>query len=54
MGIYYDSTLRGIRNISQDKSISLEQTLEDLQGLRDEIEITIEAIETDIENKKED
>jgi len=39
-----------IQAIHGDTSVSIEQTLNSLKDLRDEIDILIEAVETDIEN----
>lgn len=44
---------RMINNLFNDRSRTLEEILEDLQGLRDEIENAIECIETDIEVKED-
>ena len=39
-----------IQAIHSDTSVSLEQTLDSLEELRGEIDILIDAVETDIEN----
>jgi len=46
----YELALQAIARVYEDEG-SLENALENLQGLRDEIETLIESIETDIENK---
>lgn len=48
----YEKIKEMINDLFNDKSQSLEGTLEDLQGLRDEIEIMIEAIEADLEAQR--
>lgn len=46
----YDKAIKAIHEVHKQKK-SLEQTLEDLQGLEGEIEILIDAVKGDIENQ---
>ena len=49
----FEDCKRMINNLFNDSSRALEETLEDLQGLRDEIDNAIECIEADIEAKED-
>ena len=48
----YTFALKAIHEMTQE-SIALEEVRDNLWGLRDEIEILLESIEIDIENKEE-
>ena len=47
--VTFEDCKRMINNFFNDRSRTLEETLEGLQGLRDEIENAIECIEADLE-----
>jgi len=49
----YKQILELIQKLAANMSVTSKEILGDLQGLRDEIEILIEATETDIEAQKE-
>ncbi len=44
----YDEALAAINRMFSDRSVSRETTRENLRGLRDEIELLIDAIQGDI------
>jgi len=52
MSNIYNKTLEAVNALFNDTSQSKESTLEDLRGLKDEIDIMIEAINFDIEKEK--
>ncbi len=47
----YDKAIKAIHEVHTDMTKTLEQTLENLGGLRDEIQILMEVVEMDIENQ---
>lgn len=49
----YKQILELIQRLATNMSVTPKEILEDLQGLRDEIEMLIEATEADIEAQKE-
>jgi len=47
----YDEALAAINRMFSDRSVSPETTRENLRGLRDEIEMLIDAIQGDMNNE---
>ena len=48
----YESAKKAIQDLFSDTSVSAEETLENLQSLKDEIDIYLEAIAADLAAKE--
>ena len=48
MSAKYDAAIEAIKQVHCDRSVSLVKCLENLRGLRDELDVTIDAVEGDI------
>jgi hypothetical protein len=44
----YEEVLKSIDTLYSDKSVSIEKAMENLQGIRDHVEILLEALRADL------
>lgn len=50
----YDQTLVAIRALHSDSKVTLDQTAERLRGLRDEIDVLLDGVESDLRRRDND
>jgi len=48
----YEQAIKAIRKLHGDTSVGMRETLDNLKGLRDELDVFIEAVEKDIEREE--
>ena len=48
MNSIYEEAIKSISKVHGDVSVSPQETLENLRGLRDELDMLIESVESDI------
>jgi len=53
MDIYYEDAKEALEKVWSDKSLTLDKILENLQGLKSEVENYIEMIENDMKMQEE-
>ena len=50
----YEETIKAISRLYNDDSFTVEEALQNMNGLRDEIAVFIEGLEADMDGKEDD